>query len=342
MRILIVDDDEVSLAMLENFLVDAGHEVQTACDGREALDKLRQGDCRLVISDWEMPHLNGEQFCRAVRAEVFDSGGYIYVILLTSHGGTDYTVRGLLAGADDFIAKPFDPSELTARLRAAERVLSLETRDVAIFAMAKLAESRDPETGAHLERIQSYCHVLASHLLEAKATDEAGQAVNDEFVRLIYLTSPLHDMGKVGIPDAVLLKPGRLSDREFEIMKTHTTIGADTLDAALRKFPSARFLRMGRDIAATHHERMDGTGYPSKLIGSRIPLCGRVVALADVYDALTSRRVYKQAFTHEVAKSMIVGDSGSHFNPVLVQAFLDHEEKFTAIREQFSEQLAAV
>jgi putative two-component system response regulator len=284
-----------------------------------------------------MPLVSGEELCQAIRAE--QMAGYVYVILLTSHGGTDYTVRGLSAGADDFIAKPFDPGELTARVRAGERVLALETRDVALFAMAKLAESRDPETGAHLERMQNYCRVLAEHLVR---TGAAGNEVTSEFAHLIYLTSPLHDIGKVGIPDSVLLKPGRLSDREFEVMKTHTTIGAETLDAALKKFPNAEFLKMARDIAATHHERLDGTGYPAKLAGQRIPLSGRITALADVYDALTSRRVYKQAFSHDLARSMILADSGSHFDPLLVQAFLDNEERFTSIREKFSENLLAV
>jgi putative two-component system response regulator len=158
-----------------------------------------------------------------------------------------------------------------------------------------------------------------------------------EFVRLIYLTSPLHDIGKVGIPDCVLLKPGRLSDREFSIMKTHAAIGAQTLDAALQEFPGVGFLRMGRDIAASHHERYDGSGYPNKLKGESIPLCGRIVALADVYDALTSRRIYKDSFTHEVARAMILAESGSHFDPEIVTAFEQNEPRFLDILERFAE-----
>ena len=154
--------------------------------------------------------------------------------------------------------------------------------------------------------------------------------------QLIYLTSPLHDIGKVGVPDAVLLKPGRLSNDEFEIMKTHAALGAETLDAALKRYPSARFLKIARDIAATHHERWDGTGYPAGLSGSQIPLCGRIVSLADVYDALASKRSYKNAFSHQVARSIILEGSNTHFDPDVVDAFLQIEHEFLSIRERFS------
>jgi putative two-component system response regulator len=179
--------------------------------------------------------------------------------------------------------------------------------------------------------------VLAQHLSGvAKFQSE----VTAEYIRLIYLTSPLHDIGKVGIPDCVLLKPGRLNDNEFEIMKTHAALGAQTLDAALRQFPGVNFLQMARDIAACHHERFDGTGYPNKMSGTSIPLCARIVALADVYDALTSKRVYKDAMNHQVARSMIVEGAGTHFDPDIVEAFVQNEARFTAIRTQFDESQA--
>ncbi len=336
MRVLIVDDDEIALLVLKDTLEGAGLDVETACNGRQAIERLRSGDCRMVISDWEMPEMTGIELCRAIRAD--DLSGYVYIVLLTGRDAPHERVEGLRAGADDFVSKPFDPAELLARVAGGERVLSLETRDVAIFAMAKLAESRDPETGAHLERVRSFSRVIAQHLA---TTEKYRDVVTAEYARLIYLTSPLHDIGKVGIPDSVLLKPGRLSDREFEIMKTHCLLGAQTLDAVLWQFPNVKFLQMGRDIAASHHERLDGSGYPSQLAGDAIPLCGRIVALADVYDALTSKRVYKAAFAHDIAKSMILGESGAHFDPDIVAAFVSCEERFISIRERFAESHAA-
>lgn len=330
-RILIVDDDEVSLEISRRTIERAGYAVRVARNGKEALDVLRNDTCRLVITDWEMPELDGIELCREIRAGDFN--GYVYVILLTSRGATKDIVAGLTAGADDFMTKPFDPAELRVRVRTGSRILSMETRDLAIFAMAKLAESRDTETGAHLERMRCYSRILARYLSQQpKFADE----VDADYVRMIYLTSPLHDIGKVGIPDSVLLKPARLSDREFDVMKQHTAIGAATLDAALTQHPEADFLRMGRDIALTHHERWDGSGYPQGLSGRNIPLCGRIVALADVYDALSSKRVYKDAFDHDVVRSLIVAESGTHFDPDIVQAFLACEDEFIAIRKQFS------
>jgi putative two-component system response regulator len=161
--------------------------------------------------------------------------------------------------------------------------------------------------------------------------------IDNEFVRLVYATSPLHDIGKVGIPDCVLLKPGLLNDAEFDLMKTHAELGAKTLEAALEQFPHAKFLMMARDIAATHHERWDGGGYPHGLQGEGIPLAGRIVALADAYDALTSKRVYKQAYSHDVARSMIVQEGGTHFDPDVVTAFLACEEQFLAISRQYND-----
>ena len=161
--------------------------------------------------------------------------------------------------------------------------------------------------------------------------------IDDEFVHLVYQTSPLHDIGKVGIPDSILLKPGRYSDDEFELMKAHTTIGAETLDAALAQNPKARFLQIAREIAAAHHERFDGRGYPLGLSGEEIPLSARIVAVADVYDALTSKRVYKDAFAHHAARNIILKDSGTHFDPDVVDAFLVVEQDFIDIRNALFE-----
>jgi len=336
MRILIAEDERITRLTLARQLQGWRHEVTAAEDGEQGWELFRAGEFDIVITDWEMPRVSGVEFVKRIRQAT--GGAYTYVILLTSHGTSAERVRGLSAGADDFISKPFEPQELLARIQGAERLLSLETRDVAIFAMAKLAESRDVETGAHLERVMNYSRILAQQL---PAMGHYVKEIDPEFVRLVYSTSPLHDIGKVGIPDGVLLKPGRLDDREFEIMKTHASIGAETLDAALRQFPGAKFLRIARDIAATHHERWDGTGYPAGLKGEEIPLCGRIVALADVYDALTSKRVYKNAFAHEVAKSIIAKDAGSHFDPAVVEAFLAAEQAFIDVRERYQAATAA-
>lgn len=332
MRVLVADDDAVTSFMLEYCLEQFGYEVTVVDNGLKALELVRTGEYQLVISDWSMPKMTGLELCRQIRQR--PSSSYTYVILLTSHEGTDSVVEGLDAGADDFITKPFQPEELQVRLRTGERVLALESRDVTIFALAKLAESRDLDTGAHLDRIREYCRILCENLLEQGPY--VGE-IDGDFVRMVYLTSPLHDIGKVGIPDRILLKPGKLTDEEFEIMKQHAIIGSETLDAALQTRPEVQFLRMARDIAQTHHEKFDGSGYPFGLKGLDIPLCGRIVALADVYDALTTKRVYKPAFSHEESRAIILQGSGKHFDPAIVNAFLETESKFVAVRQRFSD-----
>ncbi len=328
MQVLVIDDNHASVVLLKEALEITGYEVLTAGNGLEGMQVLRASDCQLVVCDWEMPEMDGLEFCEAVRSE--DLGRYIYTILLTARVGSDNVVTGLSAGADDFITKPYNLSELTVRIRSGERVLAQETRELVIFALAKLAESRDPETGEHLERVRNYSWVLAKDM--ALYSDYTRQ-IDVGFIRLLNITSPLHDIGKVAIPDSVLLKPGKLDEEEFEIMKTHTTHGAATLASALEKYPNAMFLRMARDIAAYHHERYDGNGYPDQLAGEEIPLSARIFALADVYDALVSKRVYKAAFTHDVARKIIIEDRGTHFDPAVVDAFLRCEEHFQSVSQ---------
>ncbi len=336
MRVLVAEDDNISAEILRHLLEQFGYEVTTADNGREAFEQIRTGQYRLVVSDWEMPEMTGIELCRRIRQRQWSS--YIYVILVTSHNSVENVVEGLDAGADDFLTKPFQPEELRVRLRTGERILSLESRDVVIFALATLAESRDPETGAHLERIREYCRILGEELSQV---DKFHRVVDGEYVQLLYLTSPLHDIGKVGIPDRVLLKPGRFTPEEFEIMKQHSVIGGNTLEAAAQAYPEAQYLTMAREIALTHHERYDGKGYPRGLEGEEIPICGRITAVADVYDALTSRRVYKPKFDHQRAREMILEGRGTQFDPDVLDAFLRREEQFISVSQRFEDLTAS-
>jgi putative two-component system response regulator len=332
MRILIVDDDDLSLQILDGVLDEMGYQVDRARNGQEALTKLQSGDIHIVITDWEMPTMNGLELCRSIREN--DFVGYIYIIMLTSRDGGQQKIEGLHAGADAFLVKPLNSEELVVSLKTAERILSLETRDLTMFALAKLSESRDPETGAHIERVQSYARLIAQYL---SMTDKYRSMVDPEFIRLIHQTSPLHDIGKVAIPDSILLKPGKLTPDELAIMRTHAQIGAQTLDASHKRFPNVRFLQMARDIALSHHERWDGQGYPEGLKADQIPLAARIVTIADVYDALTSRRVYREALSHAQAKELILQQRGLHFDPEITEAFVKMEKQFITIRERFKD-----
>jgi putative two-component system response regulator len=330
MDVLVVDDDSIARRAIKNTLNAGGYNVITAPDGRKGLELLMRHGLQLVVIDWEMPVMDGIEFCKVIRNT--DSQHYVYVIMVTARDRSIDTIVGLTVGADDYVTKPFNPGELLMRVNTGQRIIGMESCEMTIFALAKLAESRDSETGAHLERVRSYCRVLAEKLQQNANFREE---VDNNYVRLLYKTSPLHDIGKVAIPDSVLLKPGRLTKDEFEIMQTHTLHGGETIESLLKHFPNAGFLKMARDIIISHHEKYDGSGYPHGLVGDSIPLCGRIVAVADVYDALTSKRVYKDSFSHDRARSIIVEGSGQHFDPALVDAFLKTEGLFLEIRERF-------
>lgn len=326
MNILIADDDMISAEMVAAVLEEHGYRPHIASDGAGALEHLRTSDTRIAVLDWQMPGLTGPEVCSALRAGAVPR--YVYTLLLTARTSQTDVVEGLRAGADDFIGKPFDVAELLLRVNTGRRILSLEGRDMAIMALARLAAARDQETGGHLERVRAYCRAIATEL---RNTPKYTRQMSEEFVNLIYLTSPLHDVGKLGIPDCVLLKPEKLTDREFQIMKRHTIIGAETLDAAVQQFPDAGFLRMARDIALNHHERWDGSGYPNGIAGEQIPIEARIMAVADVYDACVSKRVYKAGFSHDVARSIVTDGSGKHFDPDVVEAFVRCENEIVRI-----------
>ena len=328
MNVLVVEDESLTRQILVKTLRHAGFEVTAAPNGTEAFERFMIDRHQLIVSDWNMPGMNGLDLCRAVRRA--ENRNYVYFILLTSFDRPQEAVMGLEAGADDYVRKPFDPGELIMRVNAGRRVINLETRGLTIFALARLAESRDQETGEHLERVRSYCSLLAAEL---QKNPRYQIEVTDHFMQLIQETSPLHDIGKVAIPDRILLKPGKLTESEFELMKTHTLRGAETIAAMRDEYPNAGFLHMAHDIILSHHERFDGTGYPHGLSGTRIPLAARIMAVADVYDALRSVRVYKASYGHAEAREMIIEQRGKHFDPDIVDAFINCESRFIQTSE---------
>ncbi|MGQ9562163.1 MAG: HD domain-containing phosphohydrolase [Thermogutta sp.] len=343
--ILVVDDCEVNREILLELLTDEYHVVAVP-SGEEALRILAETAPDIVLLDIMMPGLDGYETCRQIKSGPF--GQFTQVILVSGKSQTHERLQGYAAGADDYIVKPFDHEELCAKLRVhlrlktmGEQVWSLnaqlqkfndeleqlvqqrtaelvETRDLVIFALAKLAESRDPETGEHLERMRWYSRVIAEEYLASSR----GGSIPEDFPEQIFRSAPLHDIGKVGIPDAILLKPGRLTHEEFEAMKRHTIIGYEALKQAREKSKSASFLEIAAEIARSHHERYDGTGYPDGLVGEQIPLSARIVSVADVFDALTSRRVYKPAWPPDTAKALIEREAEKQFDPNLVAAFV--------------------
>jgi putative two-component system response regulator len=363
-KILIVDDDEQNLFFLRLILEEVGYTVISAANGELAYTALGKGGrspVDLVITDLMMPVVDGLELTRRIRSE--RRFAHLPIMMLTA-GRIDHNdvAKGLELGADDFLRKPINAIEFLARVRSLlrmkklndklvevndhleqlieERTLEmLSTRDAALFGFARLAEYRDPETGAHLDRIRSYTKILAHWLSE---NGPYTSIIDDEFVHRIGFSSPLHDIGKVGIPDAILLKPGPLTEGEFETMKTHTLIGGDTLQAAVqRSLTGDEFLAMGRDIAYHHHEKWNGKGYPRGLAGEDIPLAARIMAVADVYDALVSKRVYKDAFSHEKAVAIIIEESGTSFDPAVITAFQALEKGFVDIKRLHAEKESA-
>jgi len=358
-NILIIDDLESNRRLLSDLVKPMGHKPITAEDGPAGLALLKSEPIDLVLLDIAMPGMSGYEVLEQAKG---DRGlRHVPIIVVSGVGEMDSVVRCVKAGADDYLVKPFDPYLLRARidsglekkrlhdqqaryrtemegysLKLAERVREqvreiTATQQATIFAMSKLADSRDPETGEHLERMREYSNVLC---LGLRRLPQHADAIDDAFVENAYAAAPLHDIGKVGIPDRILQKPGKLTAEEFEIMKAHGTIGADTLRAVDRLHPGNDFVRMGIQIAETHHEKWTGAGYPKGLAGTDIPLVGRILALADVYDALTSKRCYKEAFSHEESRGILEEERGQHFDPDVVDAFLAAEAEFIAIRQE--------
>ncbi len=350
--ILVVDDESAVRELVQSQIQGLGFQCSTAGGGEEALRLSRQSPHpSLVLTDVRMPGLGGEELLHELKT--LDAN--IQVVMISGSQDLDTVRRCLRDGAYDYLLKPFEVDTLGNTIRRAlERYHLLaenqryrsnlermvleqteeirQTRDTALMILAKLAESRDNDTGLHLERMSAYSLRIAEALDKSVYSNQLTRA----FVQQLYKSSPLHDIGKVGIPDTILLKPGPLTQREFEIMKTHSAIGGNTLRAGINSSDSHGFLRMGMEIAYAHHERWDGQGYPAKIGGLAIPLSARIVALADSYDALTSDRPYKIASSHPEAVRKIVADRGAHFDPVIVDAFLECRNDFLEIRRRVS------
>lgn len=354
-HILVVDDLEANRDMLSRRLRQLGHFVVAAASGREALDLLQANPCDMVLLDLMMPEMDGFAVLQTIKAN--PALRHLPVIMVSANDEMENVIKCIESGAEDYLPKPFNPVLLRARVEASlqrkkifdheaqyqnelEQRVRAQVKEItsaqlaAIFAMSKLAESRDTETGAHLERMREYCRALA---LQLAKLEKYRKVLDAEFVEAIYAASPLHDIGKVGIPDHILLKAGKLNLAEWEVMKTHATIGGNTLRAVDAQHPGNLLIRMGIDIAEGHHEKWDGSGYPNALRGESIPIAARILALADVYDALTSQRCYKKAFAHADALNIIKQGAGSHFDPDVVQGFLDIETEFIRVRQCFKD-----
>ena len=353
--ILVVDDSPSSLSLMFGLLKDI-YTVRGANNGENAL-RVARGFTPpdLILLDVMMQGLSGHDVCQALKSD--DSTRHIPVIFLTGRAETSEEFRGLEMGAVDYITKPVHPNIFLSRIKThlenkaardflknRNSVLEDEVRrrthqirdaeDATIVILASLVETRDNETGNHIRRTQHYIKVLAKKL---QSHPRFHEYLTDHQIDILFKSAPLHDIGKVAIPDRILLKPGKLETAEFEIMKTHTTLGFNALEDAERRLGmKVEFLSCAKEIAVSHQEKWDGSGYPAQLAGDAIPISGRLMAVADVYDALRSDRVYKRGVGHDEAAAIIIEGKGSHFDPDMADAFLAIADKFKAIAELYT------
>lgn len=341
-NVLIVDDEPLFRDLLSRFLKLAGHNPRMVANGREALAAIAADPPDLILLDAQMPEIDGFQVAKWLKRDPVTR--QIPIIMVTALQDADSRIRGLTAGVEEFLAKPPDQTELAVRVRnllrlkaygdlladhnrvldEQVRVRTAQLRDSyieTIFTLTRAVEYKDNETGVHVQRISHYTRTLAGEL-----------GLDAEFTEAIFYASPMHDVGKIGIPDRILLKPGPLTAEEWTVMQTHAALGAEILDGCRSPFP-----KMGAEIALAHHERWDGTGYPQGLAGERIPLSGRIMSLCDQYDALRSRRPYKLSFDHQKALAIIMEGDGrtmpGHFDPDVLSAFRRCATRFDEIYE---------
>jgi len=354
--ILVVDDTPDNLSLMSGLLKDS-YRVKVANSGEKALKQV-QGDAKpdLILLDIMMPGLSGYDVIAQLKAD--PGARNIPVIFLTAMSAAEDEKKGLEMGAADYITKPISPPIVLARVKTQlenkaaadflrdqntylEAEVTKRTReisaiqDVTILAMASLAETRDSDTGNHIRRTQYYVKALAEKL---KTHSRFGYFLSDQTIDMLFKSAPLHDIGKVGIPDRILLKPARFTPEEFEIMKTHTTLGRDAIEQAEKQLGmQVEFLTLAKEIAYGHQEKWDGSGYPEGVSGDDIPISARLMAVADVYDALISRRVYKEGMPHDKAAGIIAESKGTHFDPDIADAFVELQDEFRAIAARYAD-----
>jgi putative two-component system response regulator len=354
--ILIVDDTPDNISLLAA-LLKGKYKIKIATNGLKALQiaAIAPGP-DLILLDVMMPQMDGHETCQRLKSNPDTAD--IPIIFLTAKSQVEDEETGLNLGAVDYIAKPISPPILFARVATqlnlknarqllqdnnkhleylvAERTEQLsKMQDATIMAMASLAETRDNETGNHIRRTQNYVAALARQL---QTHPRFSSVLTEDNIELLYKSAPLHDIGKVGVPDRILLKPGKLDADEFEIMKLHTVYGRDTILSVEKHLGGSNgFLTFAREIAYSHQEKWDGSGYPENLQGEAIPVAARLMAVADVYDALISKRVYKPAFSHQEATDIMRKGRGSHFDPDVLDAFFQIEHAFCAIAAMFND-----
>jgi len=355
MKVLIVDDSRADVMLLKNMLKD--YDLLIAYDGVEAMERLAQDpEIGIIILDLNMPRMNGYEVLEAMNRH--PEYKKVATLILTNYDEIDNEMRGLELGALDYIRKPLNLRSLRKRIElhsnlanarkeleqhnyllekaVQERTHELnQTRDVAIHALVSLLEVRNIESCNHTRRTQWMMKALCDHL---RTKEQYKAILTEAYIDELFSTAPLHDLGKVGIPDCILLKPGKLTYEEFEVMKKHVNFGVEALRSKESGGGSLSFIRTAMEIAATHHEKFNGTGYPNNLTGKDIPLSGRLMAIIDVYDALVSERVYKAAYTHEEALSMIAQEKGKHFDPEIVDAFFEIQADIKKIADTFVQQ----
>jgi putative two-component system response regulator len=338
-NILVVDDVPANLTLLAGMLREKRYRVRPVPSGKLALKAVENEPPDLILLDITMPEMNGFEVCRRLKADArFRDIPIIFISALTD---TLDKVQAFSSGGVDYVTKPFQFDEVEARVEThlklhryqsqLEVLVETQVKEISdsqistIFALSRLSESRDQDTGKHLERVQIYCRMLAEKISQQEPYNGV---IDAAFIHNIFNASPLHDIGKVAIPDNILLKPGKLTPEEFDIMKTHSSVGAATMEAVKDMYKNNAFINMGITVARSHHERWDGTGYPDGLKGEDIPLAARIMSLADVYDALRANRCYKGAFSRDRSREIIETGCGAQFDPLIGKAFLALESEF--------------